>query len=233
MRSGACWLPLVALCAGASEPASGSPVKSAPAAAASSPDAFRSVALPLGPNRFSQRWRRAAAGGGSPRLIELISPARRMNRPAQAYFVNAALNRRIVFRPEAGDRWSTASETLSRSTGDCEDYAIAKMQALRALGVPDRDLFVTIGQDLAVRQAHAVLLVRLGGRFWVLDNRHDAPMLDDRYRDFMPTLSLSPDGKSWLHGFRRGDNPDRRDRAPNFPFARTEISPKGRVRTGP
>jgi predicted transglutaminase-like cysteine proteinase len=204
MRSGACLLPFVALCASAIEPAAATPAKTPPVASIAGPDAFGSVALPLGPNRYTQRWRRAAAGGGPPRLIELISPARQMNRSGQAHFVNAALNRRIAFRPDAGDRWSTASETIDRAAGDCEDYAIAKMQALRALGVPDGDLFLTIGQDLVARQAHAVLLVRVGGRFWVLDNRHDRLIPDDQYRDFMPTLSLRADGKSWLHGFRRG-----------------------------
>lgn len=204
MRS-ASLLSLAALCACAIEPVAATPPRGQPAPATLGPDAFGSVALPLGPNRFSQRWRRAASGGGPPRLIELISPARGMNRAGQARFVNAALNRRIAFRPDDGDRWSTASETMSRAAGDCEDYAIAKMQALRALGVPDQDLFLTIGQDLAVRQAHAVLLVRVGGRFWVLDNRHDRLIPDDQYRDFMPTLSLRADGKSWLHGFRRQD----------------------------
>ena len=204
MRSGASWLSLVALCTCAIEPVAAKPAKVQPPPAVTGPDAFGSVALPLGPNRFTQRWSRAASGGGPPRLIELISPARGMDRSRQARFVNAALNRQISFRADDGDRWSTASETMSRAAGDCEDYAIAKMQALRQLGVPDRDLFLTIGQDLAVRQAHAVLLVRVGGRFWVLDNRHDRLVPDDQYRDFMPTLSLRADGKSWLHGFRRG-----------------------------
>lgn len=209
MRSRVCILPLVALCTGISEQALTTPVKRPSTTIASGPDAFGSVGLPLGPNRFSQRWRRAIAGGGSPRLVEMISPARQMDRPAQATFVNAALNRRISFRPDAGDSWSTASETIGRSAGDCEDYAIAKMQALRALGVPDSDLYLTIGQDLAVRQAHAVLLIRLGGRFWVLDNRHDRLIPDDQYRDFMPTISLRADGKSWLHGFRRENSSGR------------------------
>ena len=125
MRSGAAWIPLLALCAGAVGPVSAASTPSQPAPAVAGPDAFGSVALPLGPNRYTQRWRRAAAGGGPPRLIELISPARQMNRSGQARFVNAALNRRIAFRPDAGDRWSTASETMSRAAGDCEDYAIA------------------------------------------------------------------------------------------------------------
>ena len=205
MRSGASCLSLVALCTCAIQPVAATPVEAQSLSAVAGPDAFGSVALSLRSNRFSQRWRRAASGGGPPRLIELISPARGMNRSGQARFVNAALNRQITFRPDDGDRWSTASETMSREAGDCEDYAIAKMQALRELGVPIGDLFLTIGQDLAVRQAHAVLLVRVGRHFWVLDNRQDRLILDEKYRDFMPTLSLRADGKSWLHGFRRGD----------------------------
>ena len=126
-----------------------------------------------------------------------------MGRTGQARFVNAALNRRIEFRPDKGDRWSPAGETLSRSAGDCEDYAIAKMHALRELGVPDRDMFLTLGRDTAVRQAHAVLLVRLAGQYWVMDNRTDRLIPHEQFRDFAPIISLRADGKSWLHGYAR------------------------------
>jgi predicted transglutaminase-like cysteine proteinase len=171
---------------------------------AAAPHAFGSVALPLGPNRFSSRWHRVALAGGSPQLVQIIAPARSMDAKGQAQFVNAALNRRIGFRPDHGDRWSTAGETLARAAGDCEDYAIAKMQALKELGVPASDLFVTIGRDNAFRQAHAVLLLRAGGRFWVMDNRSDRLIPDSQFLDFHPIISFRSDGRSWLHGYARG-----------------------------
>lgn len=132
----------------------------------------------------------------------MIAPAQSLDAASQARFVNAALNRRIEFQPEKGDRWATPAETLGRAAGDCEDYAVAKMQALKQLGVPERDLFLTVGQDTALRQAHAVLLVRAGSRFWVLDNRSDRLIPDSQFRDFMPTISFRADGKSWFHGYR-------------------------------
>lgn len=38
------------------------------------------------------------------------------------------------------DYWAPLSETLSRGTGDCEDYAIAKYITLRLAGIDDRKL---------------------------------------------------------------------------------------------
>lgn len=197
------WLALVALCAWAIEPLSASPAAPRQVAAASGPNAFGTVTLPAGPNRFSARWKRLASAEGSPDLSELVSPARSLDAASQARFVNATLNHRIAFRPEKGDRWSTPAETLSKAAGDCEDYAVAKMHALKELGVSERDMFVTVGRDTAVRQAHAVLLLRIGGRYWVMDNRSDRLIPDSQFRDFTPMISFRADGKSWLHGFKR------------------------------
>jgi predicted transglutaminase-like cysteine proteinase len=194
------WLLLLALSALAAKPLQALP--SLPDKAASAPNAFGSVALPLGPNKFSERWRRVASAGSSARLSEIIAPARALDATRQARFVNAALNHKIEFQPERGDRWSTPAETLGSAAGDCEDYAVAKMHALKQLGVNERDLFLTVGQDTATRQAHAVLLMRAGNRFWVMDNRSDRLIPDSQFRDFTPMVSFRADGKSWLHGMK-------------------------------
>lgn len=201
------WLVLLVLCALAAKPLHSLPAL--PHKAASAPNAFGSMALPLGPNKFSDRWHRVASAGGSSRLSEIISPARSLDGTRQARFVNALLNRRIDFRPEQGDRWATPAETLLSAAGDCEDYAVAKMHALKQLGVPESNLFLTVGQDTATREAHAVLLLRSGGRFWVMDNRSDRLIPDSQFKDFTPTVSFRADGKSWFHGVKhRLRNPD-------------------------
>ena len=41
------------------------------------------------------------------------------------------------------DYWASPFEFLGVGAGDCEDYAIAKYFALRALGVPDKKLKIT------------------------------------------------------------------------------------------
>ena len=198
---------VLALSAAAPAPAI-APLSPNPAAAA--PDAFGSVALALGPNRYSERWRRVALDGGPVELGRLVQPARALGPAAKAAFVNAALNRRIRYRFDtdaSGDRWASATETLGKGAGDCEDYVIAKMHALRRLGVPARDLYMTIGQDGAAGAAHAVLLVRAGGGLYVLDNRSDRLIPQSAYRGFHPIISFSAAGKSWLHGYKRGHTP--------------------------
>ncbi len=203
MRTRLPWLPLLALCAWAMDPLYAASAVPQPTPAASVPNAFGSIALPLGPNRYSARWQRVASAGGSDELAAITLPARTLDRAGQARFVNAALNRRIAYRADKGDHWSTANETLARAGGDCEDYAIAKLHALRALGVPASDLFLILGRDTAVRQAHAVLLIRVGHRFWVMDNRSARLIPDNQFRDFSPIISFRADGKSWLHGYAR------------------------------
>lgn len=199
MPSRFAWRPLV-LCALALDATLGPASANSATATSSTSHAFGSVVLPLGSNRYSSRWHRVSSAGSSAQLVQIVAPARPMERPQQVSYINAALNHRITFRPDRADYWATAGETLNRSTGDCEDYAIAKMQALKALGVPPQDLFVTIGRDNAVRQGHAVLLVRAQGQFWVLDNRTDQLIPDDQFSDFHPIISLSADGRTWLHG---------------------------------
>lgn len=184
------------------------PLSSGPAAAA--PNAFGSVGLALGRNRYSERWQRVALDGGPGELARLVQPARALGPAAKAAFVNAALNRRIRYRFDtdpSGDRWASAAETLGKGSGDCEDYVIAKMHALRRLGVPARDLYMTIGQEGTAGAAHAVLLVRVGGGLFVLDNRSDRLIPESRYRGFYPVISFSAAGGSWLHGYRRGQTP--------------------------
>jgi predicted transglutaminase-like cysteine proteinase len=144
-------LSLFAGCATLAEMARGA-VQRAPAPVAGKPDLFGSVALKLGHNRYSDRWHRVALGGGAAELGPLVAPARTFPPESQAAFVNAALNGRIRYRFDSdpsGDRWATARETLEGGAGDCEDYAIAKMHALRRLGARPGDLFMTIGHGSA------------------------------------------------------------------------------------
>lgn len=65
---------------------------------------------------------------------------------------------------------------------DCENYAREKRAALVRLGWPARDLMVravmirTTGARLTGQDRHAVLLVRQGAGFTVLDNRFPQPV---------------------------------------------------------
>jgi predicted transglutaminase-like cysteine proteinase len=80
------------------------------------------------------------------------------------------------------DYWETPYEFLARS-GDCEDYAIAKYMALKALGIPEQDMLILTlhikGSVFVGQDGHAVLLVFLGNEGWVLDNRNSQIMRQD------------------------------------------------------
>lgn len=182
------------------------PDRQARAAGASpeSPNLFGSVALAVGGTPLDDMWRRASAGGAS--VARWAAPLRDAgaDREATVREVNRWVNRQIDFADDArsglADHWQTAAESLRRGRGDCEDYALAKMQLLGALGVPGDDMYLVLVRDLVRRQDHAVLAVRIEGRFVVLDNNSDALLEDHQVRDYRPVMSYSG-GRRWVHGF--------------------------------
>ena len=97
------------------------------------------------------------------------------------------------------DYWASAAETLEHGAGDMEDRAIVKMQALRALGFSTRDLYLTMGRD-KVGGPITVLIVRLGGRYYVLDDDGGPPFTTDKRPEFKPLMTFGYGG-SWVHGY--------------------------------
>jgi predicted transglutaminase-like cysteine proteinase len=68
------------------------------------------------------------------------------------------------------DYWASPLQTLASRTGDCEDYAIVKYVALRAMGIDADDLRLVIVQDDKRRTEHAVVAVRYEQKWLILDN---------------------------------------------------------------
>jgi predicted transglutaminase-like cysteine proteinase len=81
-----------------------------------------------------------------------------------------------------------------------EDRAILKLQALRSLGFPGRDLYLTMGRDKVGGQL-TVLVVRLGERFYVLDDLGGRPVPAEYREGFEPFLTFGAN-TTWLHGRR-------------------------------
>jgi predicted transglutaminase-like cysteine proteinase len=100
------------------------------------------------------------------------------------------------------DYWASAQTTLRRRAGDCEDIAIAKFQLLAAIGVPRSDMFLTVARDLVRNADHAVLIVKLDGRSWLLDNSTNELLDASLSHYYRPIMSFSTTGK-WLHGYSR------------------------------
>jgi predicted transglutaminase-like cysteine proteinase len=171
-----------------------------------SPNLFGTVALPVRADRYAAGWRRAARDASFlPSMQRLVAPARGLGREQQIAYVQAAVTRNVRWISDATewglhDYWASAAETLQHGAGDMEDRAIVKMQALRSLGFPTRDLYLTMGRD-KVGGPITVLLVRLGYRFYVLDDLGGAPIAADRRQGFEPMITLGHNA-SWIHGHR-------------------------------
>ena len=100
------------------------------------------------------------------------------------------------------DYWSTPIEFLERG-GDCEDFAIAKYTALRALGVPEERLRVSIVQDTLKNIPHAVLVVYTDEGPYVLDNQIKTLVSADRAGRYRPIYSINRTAW-WVHTPSRG-----------------------------
>jgi predicted transglutaminase-like cysteine proteinase len=170
------------------------------------PDVFGTVALRVTHTPLDGKWRsveRANVGAQAARFADRIKGKSSFE---LLEAVNWYVNRRVHFvddRKQFGkaDVWSAAADTLRRGRGDCEDYAIAKLQMLRRAGVAERDLYLVIVKDLVRRADHAVLVARAGGHMYVLDNGTDEVLDSEFVTDYRPVLSFSASGE-WTHGYR-------------------------------
>ena len=95
------------------------------------------------------------------------------------------------------DYWATPLQFL-RKDGDCEDYAISKYMALKALGFKADDLRIVVLQDTNLNVPHAVLVVFQQGRALVLDNQVSGVVPASSIHHYHPFYSINEDGW-WLH----------------------------------
>ena len=95
------------------------------------------------------------------------------------------------------DYWATPIEFLTRG-GDCEDFAIAKYAALRALGVPEDRMRVAIVQDQKKNMPHAILIVYTEKGAMVLDNQIKRMRSASSIAHYKPIYSINREAW-WLH----------------------------------
>lgn len=99
------------------------------------------------------------------------------------------------------DYWADPRQTFRTAAGDCEDIALLKMQMLASAGIDRSAMFLVIARDLVRGADHALLIVRDGERFWMLDNSTNQ-LIDAQAgtADYRPIFSYGHNGK-WLHGY--------------------------------
>lgn len=91
------------------------------------------------------------------------------------------------------DYWATLRETLVKSSGDCEDFAIAKYFTLRDLNLPEEKMRITYVIPVETRKPHMVLTYRLHESEdpLVLDSLVKVLMPVSRRNDLVPVYSFN------------------------------------------
>jgi predicted transglutaminase-like cysteine proteinase len=125
------------------------------------------------------------------KLLAIVDQARTRDGRARLGETNRAINLAIRAADDgADDVWSSPLATFARGAGDCEDYAIAKLAALRLAGVAAEDLRIVVVRDVRVGEEHAVVAAKLDGHWLMLDNRRMAMVEDDNARTYQPLFVL-------------------------------------------
>ena len=144
---------------------------------------------------------RAAADTWEAELTPLIAPLVELEPEAQLRAVNALANARryVVDSVNYGteDYWALPGQFLANG-GDCEDFALFKLYALRALGWPSEALRLVVVQDTQLGQPHAVLAVAMPDGTRILDNQFSEPRSDADIAHYAPVYSVS-DEQWWMH----------------------------------
>lgn len=206
------------------EPASRSPISFAAPESCSAPSIFAPLtetadydpaaelgtrAIPVKRTRFDSRWdhvRRAAPAGLMQSKLRSANASSALAEPDLLARVNQWVNREIAYVNDdrnyrQRDFWATAEQTIARGKGDCEDFAILKMQMLRAAGVDADRMKLVLLRDLAANADHAFLLVQTDAGKVVLDNVTDRLYDGSRANAVRPVLSFS-ENRRWVHAYR-------------------------------
>lgn len=168
------------------------------------PNMLGTQAVPIRADRFSDSLKRAREdASASPAMQRMIAPARGLPPLQKLAFVQQAVTNRIHWISDATewgqhDYWASASQTLAHGAGDAKNRAIVKLQALRALGFSNSDLFLTLARD-SVGGPLTVLTVRTLGRYFIIDDTGAPPFpAEQRRLEFHPQMSFGMYG-AWVH----------------------------------
>ena len=159
----------------------------------------------IGRTSFDAQWSRVSAARSDLAPTLAATGMVRKDRSALIASVNSWVNRSISHAEDIdlygrSDYWADAATTLRLGRGDCEDFALLKMELLAAAGVKREDMMLTLARDLIRRRDHAVLLVRTDDGFLMLDNVGSAPLDASQSHGYRPVMSLGAK-QNFLHGY--------------------------------
>ena len=161
--------------------------------------------VPIARTSFDAQWQRVTGTRSNLSAVVGRVGAGTADRRELIGSVNRWVNREIDHAEDIdlygrSDYWADAKTTLRLGKGDCEDFALLKMEMLAAAGVAREDMVLTLARDLIRRRDHAVLLVKDGDGWLMLDNVGSAPLDASLAHGYRPVMSLGAK-QSWLHGY--------------------------------
>ncbi len=167
---------------------------------------FKSVVVPVGKLPAFAQWSKVQPSGASAvpaKFASLVEQASGLSQVEALKLINREVNRAIKYRSDKSDQWQTLAQSAARGTGDCEDYAIAKMTLLADLGFRPEQLQFIVLKDTRRQLYHAVLAVHVDGKRYILDNLSNTAASDDIFRTYKPIASFVG-SKTYIHGFKGG-----------------------------
>lgn len=161
--------------------------------------------VPISRTSFDAQWQRVGASRTNLSATLTRAVGSRENLGLVIASINHWVNREIEHAEDIdlygrSDYWADAATTLRLGQGDCEDFALLKMELLAAAGVAREDMILTLARDLVRRRDHAVLLVKTDDGYLMLDNVGSAPLDASQDHGYRPVMSLGAK-QSWLHGY--------------------------------
>jgi predicted transglutaminase-like cysteine proteinase len=173
---------------------------------ASPGDILGTKRLAIGHTMFDRDWARVQDDRVSAARSRKVLGSASLAPEAALERVNSWVNHHVTYVEDQSlfgraDYWAGANRTLRLGKGDCEDIALTKLQLLAAAGIPRGDMVLTIARDLVRGADHALLMVKLGERYVMLDDSTDAILDATEANDYRPVLSFAP-GHAWLHGYQ-------------------------------
>jgi len=145
-------------------------------------------------SRFYKTVHTAIAAAGASSSVEALA------------IINRAVNHAITYKSDqqvwgVADYWADPDEIARKGAGDCEDFAIAKLWALRTLGLAASQLQLIVLDDTRTRAYHAVLAAHVDGQTYILDNLTDGVSTDAAFPNYRPIMSFAG-SSSYIHGFK-------------------------------
>ncbi|MBV9461740.1 MAG: transglutaminase-like cysteine peptidase [Bradyrhizobium sp.] len=133
------------------------------------------------------------------KFLSIVDAGRQRDGRARLGEINRAINLSIrpmddIVQYGVIDFWSSPLVTFYHGAGDCEDYAIAKYEALRMAGIAAEDLRIIVMVDTFRHEGHAVTAARLDGHWLILDNRRTAMIEDSDLRNYRPLFVIDGSG---------------------------------------